>query len=208
MSAATTEIATAIEMVSARSPNSWPSTSFRNNTGTNTATVVAVEASSAPATWRAPVLVASSSGIPPSRSRTTLPETTIAPSTTMPTANASPASEMTFRLRPQRSSTTKVAHRHTGMVAAISSVTRHSRMNHHTTSSASSAPTTRFSVSSRTARRMNSDASKDCSMPSPWAVSGPARSSATAALTASSVASTLAPLARSTRMPIAGLPFW
>src|SRR5438309_136097 len=98
-------------MVSARSPNSWPSTSFRNNTGTNTATVVAVEASSAPATWRAPVLVASSSGVAPSRRRTTLPQTTIAPSTTMPTANASPASEMTFRLRPQRSSTTKVAHR-------------------------------------------------------------------------------------------------
>ena len=90
--------------------------------------VVAVEATRAPATWRDPWRVACSSGRPLSRSRTTLPETTMAPSTTMPTANASPAREMTFRLRPMRSSATKVAHRHTGMVAAIKQ--RHAPLAH------------------------------------------------------------------------------
>ena len=43
-------MATAIVMVSARSAKSWPSTSSRNSTGTNTATVVTVDANSAPTT--------------------------------------------------------------------------------------------------------------------------------------------------------------
>src|SRR5215469_10245381 len=59
VSAAMIEMATAIEMVSARSPNSCPSTSLRNSTGTNTAIVVALEASRAPATCRAPFRQAS-----------------------------------------------------------------------------------------------------------------------------------------------------
>ena len=90
----------------------------------------------------------------------------------------------------------KVPNRQSGIAAAISPVIRSSRMNHQTTPSASSVPITRFSVSRLTARRMKRDESKDCSMPSPRAFSGPSRSSATAAFTASSVASTLAPLAR------------
>ena len=49
-----------------------------------------------------------------------LPETTIAPSTTMPTANARPASEMTLMLRPARSSAQNVASRQIGIVLAIS----------------------------------------------------------------------------------------
>ncbi len=135
------------------------------------------------------------------------PETTIAPSTTMPTANASPASEITLRLWPVRCSAVNVASRQIGIALAMSTVARQSRMNHHTQSSDSSAPTMRFSVSRLTARLMNSDESNDCSMPRPLALSTPPRMSAMTFFTAVSVASTFAPLALCTSRPIAGLPF-
>ncbi len=134
--------------------------------------------------------------------------TTIAASITMPTAKASPASEITLRLRPASCSTTKVASSETGMALAISSVARESRRNHHRQPTASSTPTTRLPDSRLMARLMNSPESNDCSIASPRSLSGPSRSRATSALTASSVASTLAPDSRTMRMPSAGLPFW
>ena len=54
VTATSIEIATAIAVVIARSPKSWPSMSSRNSTGRNTANVVTVEANSAPTTWRVP----------------------------------------------------------------------------------------------------------------------------------------------------------
>ena len=157
--ATTIDRATAIEMVSARSAKIWPSTSRRNSTGRKTAIVVTVEAIKAGTTSRVPVCAASTGVMPPSLSRMMLPETTIAPSTTMPTAKASPASEITLRVRPPRSSAPNVASRQTGIATAISKVARQSRMNHQTQIRASRAPMIRFSVSRLTARWMNSEES-------------------------------------------------
>jgi hypothetical protein len=177
-------------------------------TGTNTATVVRVEATSAPATWRVPRLAASNGILPLSRRRTMFSATTTAASITMPTAKARPASEITFRLRPARSSTMKVASNEIGMAEAISKVARRSRRNHHKQPTASNTPASRLPESRLIARLMKSEESKLCSMPRPFSLSTPSRSSAMTDLTSLSVASTFAPLSRSMRRPIATLPFW
>ena len=207
VTATSIEIATAIEIVSARSENSCPSTPSMKITGTKTAIVVKVEASNAPATWRVPRLAASNGILPDSRSRTMFSATTTAASITMPTANARPASEITLRLRPVSSSTMKVASNEIGIAEAISKVARRSRRNHHRQPTASSTPAKRFPDSRPIARLMNSDESKLCSTPRPFSFNTPSRNSATTRLTSVSVASTLAPLSRSMRKPIAGLPF-
>ena len=81
-------------MVIARSPNSWPSTSRMKTTGRKMATVVAVEANSAPHTCCAPFMEAVCESAPCSRWRTMFSSTTIAASITIPTAKASPASRV------------------------------------------------------------------------------------------------------------------
>ena len=208
VSATISEAHTAIAMVSARSAKSWPSTSFRNSTGRKMATVVAVEASRAPCTWPVPLSAAFSGNSPFSRSRTMFSDTTMAASSTMPTANARPAREITLRLRPVSCSTIKVVSSETGMAVAISSVPRVSRRNHHNTPMARITPSSRLLVTRVTARLINTEASNDCATSRPRSLMGPTRSSSMAALTSVSAASTLAPLARSMRTPMAGLPFW
>ena len=134
--------------------------------------------------------------------------TTTAASITMPTANARPASEMTLRLRPVSCSTMKVASSEMGMAQAISAVARTSRRNHHRQPTASSTPTVRLPDSRPNARLMKTEASKLWAMSRPIGLSSCSRTSATTRLTSSSVSSTLAPLSRRMRRPMAGLPFW
>ena len=131
---------TAMAIVMARSANSWPSTSRMNKTGRKMATVVAVDASSAPQTWREPCREASVAGRPFSRRRTMFSSTTIAASITMPTAKANPAKEMTFRLRPAAFNMMNVASREMGMAAAMMSVALTRRRNHHSTPTARNIP--------------------------------------------------------------------
>ena len=111
-----------------------------NNTGRKIATVVAVDASSAPQTWPEPCSEASVGGNPFSRRRTMFSSTTIAASSTMPTAKASPASEITLRLRPAAFSTMNVASREMGIATAMMSVALTRRRNHHSTPTARNIP--------------------------------------------------------------------
>ena len=201
------EAQTAMAMVRARSAKSCPSTSWRNRTGRNMATVVAVDANRAPCTWPAPRSAALPGVSPFSRNLTMFSLTTMAASSTMPTAKASPAREMTFRDLPVSCKTMKVVSRDTGMAVAISNIPRTFRRNHHNTPIASRMPISRLPVTRFTARWMNTDASKDCCTSRPSSISGPARNSSITRLTSVNAASTLAPFCRSIRMPMAGLPF-
>ncbi len=126
------------------------------------ATVVAVEANRAPCTWWLPCSAACVGLSPCSRNRTMFSATTMAASSTMPTAKASPASEITLRERPVSLSTIKVVSKDTGMATAISRVARTSRRNNHKMPTASRIPSSRLLVTRLTARWMNTEASKDC----------------------------------------------
>ncbi len=70
--------------------------------------------------------------------------TTIAASTTMPTAKAMPASEMTFSVRPSADIATKLAMIETGMAMETISVARHERRNISKTPAARRPPTQMF----------------------------------------------------------------
>ena len=138
------EATTATEMVRARSAKSWPASSSRNTMGRKMATVVAVEASSAPQTCSGPVSAASFASMPRSRSRTTFSSTTMAASRVIPTANARPASEMMLTVRPAKSRKMNAANSDTGIEIATSSVRRGLRRNHHSTAMASTTPRPRL----------------------------------------------------------------
>ena len=87
-------------------------------------TVVTVEATSAGQTCCVPWLAASCGKWPRSCSRRTFSSTMIAASSTMPTPNASPASEITLSVRPVSSSVMKVESRQIGTVRPTSSTAR------------------------------------------------------------------------------------
>ncbi len=70
--------------------------------------------------------------------------TTMAASTTMPTAKAMPASEMTLIERPSAAMATKEPMTETGMASETTSVGRHERRNSSRTSAASVPPTQMF----------------------------------------------------------------
>ena len=135
---------TATEMTSARSANSCPDTSFRNMIGRKMTTVVAVDASSAPHTWLLPSVAACSASTPFSRRRTMFSSTTMAASSTMPVANASPASEIMFSVRPVICITTKPTNSETGIAIATMNVARSRRRNHHRIATASAIPSSRL----------------------------------------------------------------
>ena len=100
VTATSSDSRTATEIATAMSRKSCATSSFSTRMGMNTITVVRAETSTAPHTSDAPRRAASRAGIPSSRSRKMFSSTTIAASTTMPTANARPASEMTLIDRP------------------------------------------------------------------------------------------------------------
>ena len=108
------------------------------------ATVVAVDASNAPHTWVAPFSAASSDGTLFSLKRTVFSSTTIAPSSTIPIANASPASEIMFRERPASCNTRNAVNRQIGIATATIKVARNRRRNHQRMPVASVIPSNRF----------------------------------------------------------------
>ena len=83
----------------------------------NTITVVRAETSTAPHTCEAPRRAASRAGTPSSRSRKMFSSTTIAASTTIPTANARPAREMTLIDRPRAAIATNDPTMETGIAS-------------------------------------------------------------------------------------------
>ena len=91
-----TRIATAI--VTANSWNSRPMSPPRNSTGMNTATSDSVIEMTVKLISRLPLIAASMTDSPCSRWRTTFSSTTIASSTTKPTASVSAMSERLSRL--------------------------------------------------------------------------------------------------------------
>ena len=78
--------------------NMTPAIPSMKSSGRKTASVVSVLAVIAMATSLAPLIAASSGGMPLSRSRVMFSSTTIELSTSMPTPSASPPSVMMFRL--------------------------------------------------------------------------------------------------------------
>ena len=101
-----TRIATA--MVTANSWNSRPMSPPSSSTGMNTATSDSVIEMTVKLISRLPLIAASMTDSPCSRWRTTFSSTTIASSTTKPTASVSAISERLSRLYPSRYMTAKV----------------------------------------------------------------------------------------------------
>ena len=108
------------------------------------ATVVAVEAKSAPHTWFVPCWAASVGERPFSRKRTMFSNAMMAASRTMPTAKARPASEMTLSVRPAASMMTKVASKEAGIASATINVARNFRRNHQRQMMAKQTPSARL----------------------------------------------------------------
>ena len=88
------------DTVSAWSLNNWPPTPSTNTIGRNTATVVSVEATTAPCTSLVPSTAAWYRPFPVSRWRAITSSTTIESSTSMPMPSARPPSDMMFSDRP------------------------------------------------------------------------------------------------------------
>ena len=122
--------------------------------GTNTMTVVAADTRIAPHTWMVPRYAASPTGTPCCRSRNMFSRTTIAASTTMPTANARPASEITLIERPSAAMATNEPMMETGIASEITRVARPERRKRNSSSAASAPPMRMFWRTSRMAEVM------------------------------------------------------
>ena len=138
------ESSTEIEMATAMSRNNCPISSSSTRMGMNTTTVVRADTSTAVHTWLAPRYAASNLDAPSSRRRKIFSRTTIAASTTMPTAKAIPAREMTLIDRPMAAMATKVPITEIGMASEITRVARIERRNNSRVSAASMPPTQIF----------------------------------------------------------------
>ena len=191
--AAIMDMATATDSVSARSANNCPSSPSMNRIGRKMAILVIVDANNAPTTCDGPSRAACADGIPPWRRRTIFSWTMIAASSTSPTANASPASDTTLRLRPKALNASNEDSSENGIVNAISRVARQPRRKHHSTPSASITPSTRLPLTRAIARRMCTEASKLRTICRLASASGPAFSSSIIALISSRIATVLAP---------------
>ena len=117
-----------------------PVTPVTNTSGTNTAIVVPVEASTAVPTSSAPVRAASRSGVPREACERMFSSTTTALSTTMPTATAS--ADMLIRLivHPLRNMKIEATMSEKGIVSAMTSDVRALRRKKSVTSTTKSAP--------------------------------------------------------------------
>ena len=109
-------------------------------TGMNTAASVAEVAITARPISSAASVAATLGGLPIARWRSMFSTSTMASSTRMPTTTASASSVIMFRLKPRIQITPKVGMIDSGSASAEIHVARQSRRNHHTTSTASAAP--------------------------------------------------------------------
>ncbi|MBK7703729.1 MAG: hypothetical protein IPI34_13020 [bacterium] len=160
VSATTSEISSEKVTVSAWSRKIWPATPTTTKTmGTNTATVVRVEATTAPLTSAAPRAAAAAGASPGSSSRLRwmASSTTIELSTSMPTPSASPPSDITLSDTPRPYIRMKVATIEMGIATPMISVLRSSRRKTYSTSTASRPPSRALLRTSPTALAMNTD---------------------------------------------------
>jgi len=129
----------------AMSLKSCPASSWMKTTGRNTATVVRVEASTAPQTSLVPSYAARTGPLPSCfRCRSMFSRTTMALSTSMPTAKEMPARETTFRLRPKSFMKMKVPMMEMGMDTATMTVDEKLRRKSSSTMTASAPPMRMF----------------------------------------------------------------
>ena len=110
--------------------------------GTNTATVVRVEARMEPATCFVPCTAARAAGMPRAFSRTMFSMTTMELSTSMPMPKARPERVIMFRLRLLKYSSTRANSTLRGILTPTMRVGRRSFRNRASTNTASSAPNT------------------------------------------------------------------
>ena len=106
----------------------------------NIATLVAVEANSAPVTCIVPLRTAILLLNPSPLRRTIFSCTIMAASNTKPTEKANPARDITFKLRPNKLKARKATAREMGIVSAMIRVGRNPRKNTHKIPSASKTP--------------------------------------------------------------------
>jgi len=115
-----------------------------NTMGVNTSTVVNVDARTAGQTCWAPSTAARMRSTPLRRSCSMLSSTTMALSSVMPMAKATPAKEMTLMLRPVASRPMKAAMVQSGMPMTPISVARDERRKPNMIAAASTAPMARL----------------------------------------------------------------
>ena len=122
--------------------------------------------------------------------------TTMAASTTMPTANARPASEMTLIERPSAAMATNAPTTDTGMASEITTVARNERRNNSSSSAAKLPPTQMFCCTSAIAELMYTVSSYTCRSARPASGTAARFNSATASSMPRMVSMTLAPVWR------------
>ena len=152
----TSETDTASAMATATSRRSSPTSPCQSTIGMKTATVVAVDAMSAPQTSRMPRYAASFVLGARVRQVSMLSSATIELSTTMPMANVMPASETTLIVRPKACMPSAVANAHTGMATLTTAEAPNVRRNRNNTTIASAAPSRRFCCTRSSAPSMYS----------------------------------------------------
>jgi len=147
-------IITAIDMVSANSRNSRPTSPPMKISGTNTAIRLSEIDSTVNPTSRAPAKAAASGFIPASICRLIFSTTTIASSTTNPVATVSAISERLSRLNPARYITAIVPSNEATTAAAGIKVARQLLRNRLTTSTTSRVAMSKVTSTSRSEARI------------------------------------------------------
>ncbi len=138
--ATASEVSKAQLTVKARSLNSWPATPRTKIRGTNTHTVVKVDAVMACPTSIVPCNAARHRSMPAARWRSILSSTTMALSTSIPMPRAKPPSDKMLSEISKKYMSRKLPTTDTGMVLPMMSVLRTSWRNKYSTSMASKPP--------------------------------------------------------------------
>ncbi len=158
MVTATTSEASRLKVtVRAWSRKSCPAMPSTKTMGRNTATVVRVEATTAPPTSAVPLMAAAYRDCPICFLRKIDSSTTIELSTSMPMPRVNPPSDMMFSEMSSLYMATKVATTEMGMLVAMIRVLRRSRRNSSSTTMASSPPISAALRTSLTACSMKWD---------------------------------------------------
>ena len=131
----------------------WPGVPGMYDTGTKTATMVKVVATTARPMASAPSIAAWNGRCPRATRFSMFSISTTASSTRMPMTRVRASRVTTFSEKPMIAMKAKVGTSDTGMAMAVIRVARHSRRNRNTTSEASSMPSSRVcSVAAKLAR--------------------------------------------------------
>ena len=186
--------------VSAKPTKTSPTRPPTNASGTNTATVVSVDAVMAGTIWLVPTITASSRGSPSSSSRWMFSVTTIASSITRAAATERAPRVRMLSVMPCTFISTNATRSDSGIETPVTSVARTLRRNSRIISTARTTPSTASRASSPTASSISGAWLTTSSTAMPSGTS----TSANASVSASTVSTVLAPWARMTSTTIAG----